>query len=155
MVADDSGKRETGEDMVAEMMRTGDPRLQVIKGMNAAIDQAGNAVRAVQEVQVRFLMAASHAGVLERAIDEESLRALLKQGEDELRIQLKAGALANAAYTYADISTDDLKAYREALEHPRMQRVYELMNAVQFEIMAGRYERLAARMADLHPGEEL
>ena len=155
MVADDSGKRETGEDMVAEMMRTGDPRLQVIKGMNAAIDQAGNAVRAVQEVQVRFLMAASHAGVLERAIDEESLRALLKQGEDELRIQLKAGALANAAYTYADISTDDLKAYREVLEHPRMQRVYELMNAVQFEIMAGRYERLAARMADLHPGEEL
>lgn len=155
MVEDDSGKRDTGEDMVTEMMRAGDPRLQVIKGLNAAIDQSGNAVRAVQEVQVRFLMAASHAGVLEQAIDEESLRALLKQGENELRIQLKAGALANAAYTYADISTEDLDAYREALEHPRMQRVYELMNAVQFEIMAGRYERLAARMADLHPGQEL
>ncbi|MRU13952.1 DUF2059 domain-containing protein [Roseovarius sp. A21] len=155
MVEDDSGKREDGEERVTAMMRAGDTRLQVIKGLNAAIDQSGNAVRAVQEVQVRFLMAASHAGVLERAIDEESLRALLKQGENELRIQLKAGALANAAYTYADISTEDLDAYREALEHPRMQRVYELMNAVQFEIMAGRYERLAARMADLHPGQEL
>lgn len=155
MVEDDSGKRETGEDMVTEMMRAGDTRLQVIKEMNAAIDQSGNAVRAVQEVQVRFLMAASNAGVLERAIDEDSLRAVLKQSENELRIQLKAGALANAAYTYADISTKDLKAYRDALEHPRMQRVYELMNAVQFEIMAGRYERLAARMADLHPGQEL
>ena len=155
MVKDDSGKRDTGEEMVTEMMRAGDTRLQVIKKMNAAIDQSGNAVRAVQEVQVRFLMAASHAGVLERAIDEDSLRALLKQGEAELRIELKAGALANAAYTYADISTEDLRAYRDALEHPRMQRVYELMNAVQFEIMAGRYERLAARMADLHPGQEL
>ena len=155
MIEDDGAKRETGEEMVTAMMRGGDDRLQVIKALNAAIDQSGNAVRAVQEVQVRFLMAASHAGVLERAIDEDSLRALLKQGENELRIQLKAGALANAAYTYADISTEDLETYRDALEHPRMQRVYELMNAVQFEIMAGRYERLAARMAGLHPGQEL
>ena len=155
MVEDDSAKRKEGEERVAEMMRAGDERLQVLKELNAAVDQSGNAVRAIQEVQVRFLMAASHAGVLDRSIDEQSLRALLKQGEDELRIELKAGALAGAAYTYADISTEDLKAYREALEHPQMQRVYELMNAVQFEIMAGRYERLAMRMADLHPGQDL
>ncbi|WP_294621484.1 DUF2059 domain-containing protein [uncultured Roseovarius sp.] len=155
MIEDDSAKREDGEERVADMMRAGDDRLQVLKGLNAAVDQSGNAVRAIQEVQVRFLMAASHAGVLDRSIDEQSLRALLKEGEDELRIELKAGALAGAAYTYADISTEDLKAYREALEHPQMQRVYELMNAVQFEIMASRYERLAVRMADLHPGQEL
>lgn len=155
MVEDDATKRENGEARVAEMMRAGDDRLRVIKDLNAAVDQSGNAVRAVQEVQVRFLMAASHAGVLERAIDEQSLRSLLKQGEDKLRLQLKAGALANAAYTYADVSTEDLEAYSDALEHPQMQRVYELMNAVQFEIMASRYERLAARMAELHPGQEL
>jgi len=155
MIEDDSAKREDGEERVADMMRAGDDRLQVLKGLNAAVDQSGNAVRAIQEVQVRFLMAASHAGVLDRSIDEQSLRALLKEGEDELRIELKAGALAGAAYTYSDISTEDLKAYREALEHPQMQRVYELMNAVQFEIMASRYERLAVRMADLHPGQEL
>ncbi len=155
MTEDDSAKREDGEERVADMMRAGDDRLQVLKELNAAVDQSGNAVRAIQEVQVRFLMAASHAGVLDRSIDEQSLRALLKEGEDELRIELKAGALAGAAYTYSDISTEDLKAYREALEHPQMQRVYELMNAVQFEIMASRYERLAVRMADLHPGQEL
>ena len=155
MAEDDSAKREDGEDRVAEMIRAGDDRLEVLKELNAAVDQSDTAVRAIQEVQVRFLMAASHAGVLDRSIDEQSLRALLKEGEDELRIELKAGALANAAHTYADISTEDLAAYRDALEHPLMQRVYELMNAVQFEIMASRYERLAARMADLHPGQEL
>lgn len=155
MMADDAAKREDGEERVADLMREGEERLQVLKELNAAIDQTGNAVRAVQEVQVRFLMAASNAGVLDNALDEQALRALMEQSEDELRIQLKAGALAGAAYTYADIPTEDLKAYRDALEHPQMQRVYELMNAVQFEIMAGRFERLAGRMADLHPGQEL
>jgi hypothetical protein len=155
MVEDDTAKREAGEKRVADLMRAGDERLQVLKALNAAIDQSGNAVRAVQEVQVRFLMAASHAGVLDTGLDEQALRALMRESEDELRLQLKAGALAGAAYTYADITTEDLKAYRDALEHPRMQRVYELMNAVQFEIMAGRFERLAGRMADLHSGQDL
>ncbi len=36
-----------------------------------------------------------------------------------------------------------------------MKLVYELMNAVQYEIMANRFEKLAARMAELHPGTEL
>ena len=36
-----------------------------------------------------------------------------------------------------------------------MQRVYELMNAIQYEIMANRFEVLAARMAEMHPGQEL
>jgi len=36
-----------------------------------------------------------------------------------------------------------------------MQRVYELMNAVQYEVMANRFEALATRMSGLQPGEEL
>ena len=36
-----------------------------------------------------------------------------------------------------------------------MQKVYDLMNAVQFSIMADRYEELAIRMATLQPSEDL
>jgi hypothetical protein len=36
-----------------------------------------------------------------------------------------------------------------------MARVYELMNAVQYEIMANRFEVLAARMRGLTPAQEL
>ncbi|MCR9115030.1 MAG: hypothetical protein NXH84_17250, partial [Rhodobacteraceae bacterium] len=115
----------------------------------------GTAVRAVQEIQVRFLMAASNAGVLDAVLDEGALRALLKEGEDELRLSLQRSALANAAYTYQDFSLAELEAYLAALEDPRMQKVYELMNAVQYEIMANRFEALALRMADMHPGQEL
>jgi len=42
-----------------------------------------------------------------------------------------------------------------ALEHPDMKLVYELLNAVQYEIMANRFEVLATRMADLHPPQDI
>ena len=36
-----------------------------------------------------------------------------------------------------------------------MQEVYALMNAVQFEIMANRYEVVAQRLAGMQPSQEL
>lgn len=152
MIEDDAAKRAEGEALLAE---ADEARITVLQDMNAAVDGAGAGVRALQEIQLRFLLAASYAGVLDTQIDEGTLRAMLAEREDDLRAALRASALANAAYTYQDLGTDDLRAYVEALEDPLMARVYELMNAVQYEIMAGRFEVLAARMADMHPGQEL
>ena len=74
---------------------------------------------------------------------------------DELGAQIAANALANAAYTYQSFSDDDLLAYAEALEHPEMQQVYTLMNAVQYEIMANRFEAVATRLAAMQPSQDL
>lgn len=155
MVEDDEAKQQQGRALVAEGVERGDERIETLQDLNEAVDSEGNSVRAVQEIQVRFLMAASNAGILERELDEGALRAAIKAGEDEMRQAMKASALAGAAYTYQDFSNEDLKAYLEALEHPDMQTVYQLMNAVQYEIMANRFEVLAARMAEMHPGQEL
>ena len=149
---DDDAKRAEGEALLAAMPPE---RVEVLRAMNAAVDTAGTGVRAVQEIQVRFLLAASYAGVLESEIDETMLRALLAEDEDELRESLRASALASAAYTYQSLPIEDLRAYVAALEHPIMARVYELMNAVQYEIMANRFEVLAARMRGLTPAQEL
>jgi hypothetical protein len=149
---DDDAKRAEGEVLLAAMPQE---RVEVLRAMNAAVDSAGTGVRAVQEIQVRFLLAASYAGVLESEIDEGMLRALLAEGEEELRESLRASALAGAAYTYQSLPIEDLRAYVAALEHPVMARVYELMNAVQYEIMANRFEVLAARMRGLTPAQEL
>nr|WP_306372173.1 DUF2059 domain-containing protein [Roseovarius litorisediminis] len=155
MVDDDAAKRATGEELVARDVAEGNPRVGILRAMTAAIDASDSSVRAVQEIQVRFLMAASNAGVLEQELDEGMLRALMKESESDLRLSMQRASLAGAAYTYQDLSDDDLQAYVDALEHPTMQVVYELMNAVQYEVMANRFEVLAARMAELHPGQEL
>ena len=155
MQEDDDAKRDEGRDLVADWVREGDERLEIIKRMNAAVDSTGSGAKAFQEIQFRFLIAASAAGVLELRVDPDELRALLARDEDRLRLALQESGLAAAAYTYKSISDADLVAYAEALEHPKMQEVYVLMNAVQYEIMANRFEVLATRMADLQPGQEL
>jgi len=137
------------------MVAQGNPRLELIKRMNKAIDVAGASVRAIQEIQIRFLLAASGAGIVDMQIDPDEMIALIRSQESALRHSIQMSAMAGSAYTYQDFSNADLAAYADALEHPDMMRVYELMNAVQYEIMANRFEALASRMADLDPGQDI
>lgn len=155
MMEDDALKTEMGEQIAAGLVRIGSPRLEEIKRLNAATGSEDSSVRAIQEVQVRFLMAAAGAGVIDLQLEEPDLRALLGTQEGELRLSLKASALSSSAYTYQAFSDDEITAYADALEHPDMGRVYELMNAVQFEIMANRYEAVAQRMSRLRPSQDL
>ncbi len=155
MMEDDAAKKAQGEALIAAMKRDDPARLGLIGRMNDAIDSSGHGVRAVQEIQLRFILTADAAGVLRLRIDEADLRARMRESEDELRANLKVSALTNAAYTYRDFSNAEILAYAEALEDPRMAKVYDLMNAIQWEIMADRFEALAVKMAGMNPGEEL
>lgn len=152
---DDDLKQEAGQAIVSELVRHGSKRVEWLKRMNRAIDSSGTALRALQEIQLRFLLAASAAGVIELDMDTEDLRALLRRNETEMRNALQVSALAGAAFTYQAFSDTEVQAYTEALEQPLMQEVYELLNAVQYHIMADRFEQLAARMAGLQPAQDL
>lgn len=152
---EDALKLESGEAIVAGLEGIDSPRLDHIRRMNKASDSAGTAVRAIQEVQVRFLMAAAGAGVIEFRMDEADLRELLSADEEVIKAEIEASALIGAAYTYQAFSDDEVLAYTEALEHPRMRKVYDLMNAVQYEVMANRFEALAIAMQRLQPSQEL
>jgi hypothetical protein len=72
-----------------------------------------------------------------------------------MRRSMQVSGLAASAYTYQSFSDDEISAYADALEHPKMQKVYALMNAVQFEILANRYEAMARGLSELQPSQEL
>ena len=155
MIDDGETKTLAGEALLEEMRSEDPEREALLKRMNDAIDASGTSVRAVQMIQYRFLTAASNAGVLELKLDGEALMALLRENEAEMRASLTQSALVNSAYTYRDFSDAEIETYTEALEDERMSRVYELMNAIQWEVMANRFEVLAGRMAGMSRGEEL
>lgn len=154
-MSEDGGTLEAGERIVSKLVEEGDPRVALYRDMNVAIGGTETALRAVQEIQFRFLMAASAAGVIEMRIDADGLRALMKAQEGEMRREMAASSLAQSAYIYRDFTIEEVEAYVEALEHPLMQEVYELLNAIQYEIQANRFEELAHRMSDLQPVQEL
>lgn len=155
MEDDDALKSETGEQIIDGLVRIGSPRVEILKRLNAASGSEDQAIRAIQEVQVRFLMAAAGAGVIELQMEEPDLREALRNQEGDMRTSIKVNALANAAFTYQAFSDDEMTTYAEALENPKMQEVYALMNAVQYEIMANRYEAVAARLSGMQPSQDL
>lgn len=155
MIEDDEAKQLEGQEIVSELIKNGSMRVENLKRMNNAIDSSGTALRALQEIQVRFLLAASASGVIDLQLDADELRQMMKRNETGMRQALQLSALAGAAYTYQDFSDSEVIAYAEALEQPLMQEVYELLNAIQYEIMAMKFEVLAARMADLHPAQDI
>ncbi|WP_298935497.1 DUF2059 domain-containing protein [uncultured Ruegeria sp.] len=155
MIDDDQAKQLEGQEIVAGLIQDGSQRVESLKRMNRAIDSTGTALRALQEIQLRFLLAASASGVIDLQLGADELRQMMKRNETAMRQSLQLSALAGAAYTYQDFSDSDVDAYVEALEQPLMQEVYELLNAIQYEIMAMKFEILAARMADLHPAQDI
>ncbi|TNJ46865.1 DUF2059 domain-containing protein [Phaeobacter sp. B1627] len=154
-LGDGGSDRAEGDRLIAQMAARDDPKIGIFQDMNRAIGGTDGAVRAVQEIQVRFLMAASAAGIIELQIDIEGLRALMKEQEAEMHRAMAASNLAHSAVTYQGFSEQDMRAYVAALKHPLMREVYELLNAVQFEIQANRFEELAHRMRDLQPVQDL
>jgi hypothetical protein len=154
-MADDEEKDLVGNAMLADLKAKDDPRIDLFRRMSIAIDPNDIGPKAMTEIQVRFILAASYAGVIELRTDEDGLRALLNENAEEMAEAIETSSLANAAYTYRDFTLEELVAYTEALEHPDMMTVYELMNAVHFEVMSNRFEALALRMGDIQPVQDL
>ncbi len=155
MIEDDEAKQREGKEIIADLIQDGSQRVESFKRMNRAIDSSGTTLRALQEIQLRFLLAASASGVIDLQLGADEIRMMMKRNEAAMRQSLQLSALAGAAYTYQDFSDADVDAYVVALEQPLMQEVYELLNAIQYEIMAMRFEVLAARMAELHPAQDI
>ncbi|MEP5730915.1 MAG: DUF2059 domain-containing protein [Sulfitobacter sp.] len=155
MHEDDDLKSESGVSIIEGLVRIGSPRVDILTRLNAASDVEDSSIQAIQEVQVRFLMAAASAGVIELRMDEPDLREALRNQEADMRASIKANALASAAYTYQAFSDDEVSAYADALANPKMQKVYALMNAVQYEIMANRFEKVAQRLSAMQPSQDL
>ena len=149
MMESDTRKLEEGAVLVEEMLRSDGARLRYIQRMLAAIDGQDVAVKALQMIQLRFMLAAAAAGVFELPVDEEGLAAILKQQESLLRNTIRRNGLVSAAWVYRNFSDEEMLAYTVALEKSLMREVYELLNAVQYEITANRLENLARRMSEM------
>ncbi|MBO9397048.1 DUF2059 domain-containing protein [Shimia sp. R9_2] len=154
-MGDDDEKELIGGALLADLEAADDPRVDLFRRMTVAIDPEDVGSDAILEIQVRFILAASYAGVIDLRTDEDGLRAALSENAAEMEEEIALATLRNAAYTYQDFSLEELVEYTEALEDPTMMTVYELMNAVHFEVMSNRFQALAARMADLQPAQEL
>ena len=154
-MADAEARQAEGEAVAAELAKSNPGRLEDYQAMMDAIGGVDAGVRAILEVQIRYLMSAMAAGSIELDFSEAELRGILNEQAPAIREDIARSSIIGAAYTYQSLTDDQVKAYRAALEDPQMQQVYEILNAVQYEVMAERYEALAARLDELSPQQDI
>lgn len=148
-------RRAEGAAIVADLAENNPERLEDFQAMMDAIGGVDASVRAIVEVQIRYLLAAMAAGTVDFEFSEAELRAIMAEQEPNMRAEIGRNSIIGAAYTYRDVSDEDIAAYRAALEAPMMREVYEALNAIQYQVMAERYEVLAGRLAGLAPQTDL
>lgn len=143
------------EKLVEAMMQGDSPRIQMFRDLGDAVGGVEQSVRSAIEIQYRYYLAAMNAGTVDLEMSAEDLRLVLESQADGIRQNVQIYSMLGSAYTYKDISDAALGAYVEALMEPKMQQVYEILNAIQFEVMAERYEDLAIALAELAPQQDL
>lgn len=154
---EDEGRTDRAQALLDELLEAREAdRVLALERLVSALDDTSDGAAAMAEVQARFMIAARDAGVIELRVGPDALRDLIARQFREMDAANGThDAVAGAALTYRDFTTDEIETYAEALEDPAMQRVYELMNAVQYEVMADRFEAAAALMAGASGGQEL
>jgi hypothetical protein len=151
----DSKKRELGHKLAVSLENRGSPQPQYFRDMANDIGSIESSIRSYREVQVRFLMAAMSAGLMQRQLDEADLRKILSLQDTEIKSAMMENIIVSNAYTYRKFSDLEVEQYRDALATKEMREVYALMNAIHFTLMAERYEKMALKMADLNPSQSL
>ncbi len=144
-----------GEMIVTRLVEENPARIKEFRLMTEAIGGAESSVKAVIEIQVRYLMSAMAAGASDIRFSEDELREMLSAQAPRIRETVETSSVLGSAYVYQDFSDAEVVAYREALQEPNMQQVYEILNGIQFEVMGDRYETLASRLAELAPQTDI
>jgi galactitol-specific phosphotransferase system IIB component len=152
---DSDQKKIDGELILAELVDRSSPQPQYFREMADSIGALESGIRSFREVQVRFIMAAMGAGLIDRQIDEADLRSMLAQQDAEIKTNMLQSLIIANSYTYRSFTDLEIAQYRDALATDEMKEVYELMNAIHFALMADRYEQMALKMVKLHPLQEL
>lgn len=152
---DSDQKKIDGELILTELLDRSSPQPQYFREMADSIGALESGIRSFREVQVRFIMAAMGAGLIDRQIDEADLRSMLAQQDAEIKTNMLQSLIIANSYTYRNFTDLEIAQYRDALATDEMKEVYELMNAIHFALMADRYEQMALKMVKLHPLQEL
>lgn len=152
---DDAEQLAQGELIVTRLAEENPARINEFRLMGEALGGTEASVRAIIEIQVRYILGAAAAGASDITFSEAELREMLERQRPAMHEAIESGAILASAYVYRDFPDEDVVAYREALEVPEMRQVYEILNGIQFEVMGDRYARLAARLVDLAPQTDI
>lgn len=144
-----------GAQIAADLKQKAPERIAAYQNMLDAIDAVESGVTTALNMNFAVLSGMAASGRMSYQMSEAEILALIAAQEDMIREQVRTSAMENAAFTYRDLTDDDLEAYVGFLASDVGRKLYSVMNSAADDIMAERGRAFGKRMLDLQQTQEL
>lgn len=144
-----------GEAIIATLMAENPARLNILRQMVDDTDLVEMSVASALSMNLAVMSGMKASRLLPYDIDEAQMMALLDERRPVIRTQIERAYLVRAAYTYRNISDDDLNAYLAFLTGPTGRQLYAAINTASTTVLIGRARHFGALMAEFMAASDL
>ncbi|MCP5071724.1 MAG: hypothetical protein GY947_00305 [Rhodobacteraceae bacterium] len=124
-----------GMKLVAKLFDENPERLRQIKSMNDELDTEENAVAAAMNFGYALMVGMTSAQGKPSEMTDEEILNQLRQQEPALRSRIRESLMLSTAYTYRDLTNEDMDAYIGFLQSPVGRKLYQKVEGSRREIM--------------------
>lgn len=144
-----------GETILAELIEKKAPRLDAYTDMIDALGAIDNEVAAAMNLNYAIYAGMSQSGKLPYQLSEAEILELVVSQQDMLRAHIRDKIYTMFAYTYRDLSDDQLSDYIGFLTSKAGTAVYGAIHVATEGVLSTRAQRFGNRLMELQNVQEL
>ncbi len=144
-----------GSKILSDLIRTNSKRLDAYTSLIDALGAIDSETAAAMNLNFAIQWGMSQSGKLPFSLSETELLALVAAQQDSIRAQIREQIYINFAYTYRDLSDEDLKAYIAFLTSKNGRSLYSSIQLATESVISGRATFFGRRLMDLQGVQEL
>lgn len=121
--------------IVEELLASNSGRLRQIEQMIDALDIVSSGTAMAMNLGFAMVSGMASSGQLPGVTDDDQILMMLNDRRDQIEAEVFNAAVLSAAYTYRDISDDDMADYLAFLESDLGRKLYRVMEEAQASVL--------------------
>ena len=146
---------EEGAQILSDLIRTSAGRLDDYKRLIDALGAIDSETASAMNLNYAIQLGMSQSGKLPFSLSEAEILSLVASQEDSIRAQIREQIYINFAYTYYDLSDEDLEAYIAFLTSRAGRSLYSAIQVATETVVSQRATIFGRRLMELQGIQEL
>ena len=146
---------EQGTEILTNLIASDPARLQKFKDMIEALGAIETEVASAMNLNFAIYSGMSQSGKLPYELNEAEILDLVASQQDAIRSHIQDQIYITFAYTYRDLSDDQLSRYIDFLTSEAGRALYAAINLTTEDVISQRAKRFGTRLMELQGVQEL
>lgn len=121
--------------IIEDLLQNNPERLDQIERMIAAMDVVGSGTAMAMNLGYAMISGMAGTGKLPGGLTDDQILRMLNNRRDQIEAEVLNGAILSTAYTYRDISNEDMADYLAFLESDLGRKLYSVIENAQVEVL--------------------